>query len=96
MVSQVTALHKVKDEIERITILESEMHVYDEGRVELRKENAFVHHALHAFLGHYSTVIACLHGFEHLLHRVLVLCLFVLDFPYFTKSTLADYVQIIE
>lgn len=96
MISQVAALHKVKDEIERIAILEGEMHVYDEWRVELRKQNAFVHYTLHAFLGHYSTVIACLHGFEHLLHRVLVLGLLVLDLPHFAKAALADYVQIVE
>lgn len=96
MVSQIAALHKIEDEIESISILEGEMHVYYEGRVELRQENALVHYTLHAFLGHYSTFIAFLHRFEHFLHRVLVFCLFVLDFPHFTKTALADYVQIVE
>lgn len=96
MVSQVAALHKIEDEIKRISILKGEMHVYDKGRVELRQENALVHYTLHAFLSHYSTVIAFLHRFEHFLHRVLVFSLFVLDFPHFAETALAYYVQIVE
>lgn len=96
VVSQISALHKIEDEIERISILEGEMHVYDKWRVELWQENAFVHYTLHAFLGHYSTVIAFLHRFKHFLHCILVFSLFVLDFPHFTKTALADYVQIVE
>lgn len=92
MISQVSSFHKIKDEIERIAVLEGEMHVYDERRVELRKKYALVHYTLHAFLGHYSTVIAFLHGFEHLFHRVLILRLLVLDFPHFAEATFADYV----
>ena len=54
MVPEVSSFHEVEHEVKRVSILEGVVHVDDEGRVELRQQYTFVHHALHALFGHYS------------------------------------------
>ena len=55
MEAQVAALHQVQHQVQRVTVLEGEVHVDHEGRTELGQQHALVHHALHALLRHHAT-----------------------------------------
>lgn len=52
VVPQVSSFHQVEHEVEGVSVLEGEVHVHDEGRVDLGQQHALIHHTLHTLLCH--------------------------------------------
>lgn len=91
VVAQVTTVQQVHDQIERVSVLERIVHVHQERTVQLRQNLPLVHDRLDTALREYSRLAHLLHG----IHLV-VLRLLPLDFPHFTKATLANAVVLFE
>lgn len=89
MVSQVSAVDVVHDEVKVLSVLEGVVHVDEEGMADPGQEVAFIH----------DRVDRLLHddlGLIHLLHREDLLALLRLDLPYLPKAALADGVDGLE
>lgn len=89
MVAQITPGEHVHHKIEVLPILESIVHVDDEGVVELCENLPLVHYRLDTTLGDYTR-------FRHLFHGVGLLSLLTLDLPHLAKTTLADAKLVVE
>lgn len=50
MVSEVSSLHKIQNQVERVSVLERVVHVDQEGRIKLGQKDSFIHDALDGFL----------------------------------------------
>ena len=86
VVPEVTAFHKVDDEVEVLPVLEGVVHVDDEVVADLLEEEAFVHYAVSAALEDDA-------GLEHFLESVELRRLPHLHLPDLAEPTLPDAVQ---
>lgn len=89
MVTKITTRQKVHHQVQIISVLKGIVHVNDEGVVELGEDLAFIHNRLDTAFCEY----ACL---GHLLHRVKLFALFLLNLPHFSKTTFTNAVLVRE
>jgi hypothetical protein len=89
VVPQVTSCEQVHDQVQVLTVLESIVHVYQEGTVEEGEDLPLIHDRLNTSLGEDS-------GLVHFLHGVYFAVLLVLYFPYFTETTFSNAVVVVE
>lgn len=89
VIPQVSTVENVHHQVQVLSVLESIVHVYYEGVVQLRENLAFIDNGLNASLSYDSC-------FRHLLHRVLLLGLLSFDFPDFAETALTDTIQVDE
>ena len=60
VISQVSSLHQIEDQVEGISILEGKVHIDNKGRGELGEQHPLVHDTLDALLGHNSRIVGFL------------------------------------
>ena len=89
MISQVSSVQYVHNQVKVLSILESVVHVDNERVVQLSQDLSFVHNRLDATLCNDS-------GFGHLLHSVLLLGFLPVNLPNLTEASLTHAILIIE
>ena len=85
MVSKIASRHQVNDEVEVLSIRKRELHVHEEGMVELAEEFLLVHDRVDTALGDDPRL-------GHFFHRVELLLLRLLNFPYFTETASSNHI----
>jgi hypothetical protein len=89
MISQVTSREVVHDQVNILSVLECVIHVHDERVIQLCEDLPFIHDTLKTALSQYS-------GLGHLLHSILLLCLFAFYLPNLAKTSLADAILVVK
>jgi len=89
MVAQIASRKVIHRQVEVLPILEGEVHVDQEGVVQLREDLALVHHGFHRAFGNHPRL-------AHLLQGVFLLVLLPLHFPHFAEPALSNAVGVVE
>jgi hypothetical protein len=89
MVPEVSSIQQIHHQIQVLSVLESIVHIDQEGVVELGEYLSLVHNRLDTALGDDP-------GFRHLLHSVLLLGLLAVDLPDLPEAALSDAVLVVE
>ena len=89
VVPQVTSREIVHYQVEIFSILESVIHVDNEGVIELCEYLPFIHNTFETAFREYARL-------GHFLHGVLLLSLFSLDLPDLSEAALPDAILISE
>ena len=89
MVSEISTIEKIHDQVKVLTILESIVHVHKKGAIKLRKNLSFIHYTFYTSFCQYPC-------FAHLLHGIFVLIFLSVYLPDFAKTTFANAKRILE
>ena len=83
VIAQVTSVEHIHYQVQILSVLEGVVHINNEWVVQLSQDLPLVHYWLNGTLCYYTSL-------RHFFHRILLLGLLSLYFPYFAKSTFTN------
>lgn len=89
MVSQIASREQIHYQIQVLSVLESVVHVDNEGVVELGENLPLIHDRLDTSFSYNTRLV-------HLFHGIGLLCFLSLNFPNFAKSSFTNTVKVVE